>query len=102
MADKEQKDSYLEVMREVVTTKQERGTLYRIEPKDMVPVEVLEAMLMYKATRMYYVTDPKKKRDELIDIINYAAFAIMRLDLDAACLPKIQEAIKRAKESEKK
>ena len=41
MADKEQKDSYLEVMREVVTTKQERGTLYWIEPKDLVPVEVL-------------------------------------------------------------
>jgi hypothetical protein len=95
MAD-EQKDPYLEVMREVVTTKQERGAMYRMEPKDIVPVEVLESMLLYKVTREYYANDPAKKRDELIDTINYAAFIIMRMDLDAKVIPHIQAAIKRA------
>lgn len=83
MADKDSKDPYLEVLREVVATKNERGGLYREEPKDVAPIEALEGVLMYKATRAFYVTDNKKKRDELIDIINYAAFIVMRMDMKA-------------------
>ena len=88
-------DSYLKVMREVVGTKNERGELYRVEPKDIVPVEVLEGILFYKATRAYNAKDNKKKRDELIDVINYAAFVIARLDLNAEVLPKIKESVDR-------
>ena len=102
MAEKEQKDPYLEVMREVVSTKQERGTLYKQEPKDVVPVEVLEGMMMYKATRAFYSTDAKKKRDELIDLINYSAFIVMRLDLEAVALPRIKEIIDRTNKPEDK
>jgi hypothetical protein len=76
-----EKDPYLEVLREVVAIKNERGTLYRKEPKDESPLESLEGVLMYKATRAFYTTDDKKKRDELIDIINYAAFIVMRMDM---------------------
>jgi len=83
MAANDNKDSYLEVIQEVVATKNERGALYREEPKDVAPIEALEGVLMYKATRAFYSIDNDRKRDNLIDIINYAAFIVMRMDMKA-------------------
>jgi hypothetical protein len=90
-------ESYLAVMREVVSTKIERGTLYTQEPKDVAPVEALEGVLMYKATRAFYSSDNKKKRDELIDIINYAAFIIARIDMYEKAAPVIRKSIEQAR-----
>lgn len=44
-------DPYLAVLREVVSTKMERGSLYVKEPKDVAPIEALEGILLYKAHR---------------------------------------------------
>ena len=82
MAETKTKDPYLEVIREVVGTKHERGELYKKEPKDIVPIEALEGVLLYKVTRAYNAIDTSKKRDNLIDAINYAAFIVERIDAE--------------------
>jgi hypothetical protein len=76
--------SYEEVLKEVTNTKKQRGKLYRREPKDVVPVEVLLSMVYYKATRAYESTDQRKTRDELIDLINYSLFALEKIPYSGA------------------
>jgi hypothetical protein len=83
MAETDNKDPYLGIIQEVISIKNGRGTMYREEPKDVAPLESLEGVLMYKAMRAFYALDNSKKRDELLDVINYAAFIVMRMDMKA-------------------
>jgi len=72
--------SYEKILEDVLAIKIERGELYRVEPKDVVPIEVLEAVILLKAYRGYEGLSTEKKIDEYRDTINYCAFAIERLE----------------------
>jgi hypothetical protein len=72
--------SYEEILEDVLAIKVERGELYRVEPKDVVPIEVLEAVILLKAYRGYEGISIEKKIDEYRDTINYCAFVIERLE----------------------
>lgn len=71
--------SYESVIAEVAKIKEQRGSMYRVEPKDIVPIEFLEAMTVLKAYRGYYGNNVEKKIDEYRDLINYSVFIIDRL-----------------------
>jgi hypothetical protein len=72
-------DKYKEIISRAVEVKEQRGTLYRTEPKDIVPIEVLEAVALLKAFRGYEGLSIEKKIDEYTDLLNYSAFIIERL-----------------------
>jgi hypothetical protein len=105
MTEKEQLEkenaTYLNIMKEVVNVKLQRNENYTIEPRTVLPIEALDGMLLTKAMRIFYAKNKAHKRDDLIDIINYAAFIIEREDLDALVLPKIQESIDRVRRKQK-
>ena len=71
---------YEKILEDVLAIKVERGELYRVEPKDVVPIEVLEAVILLKAYRGYEGISTEKKIDEYRDTINYAIFVIERLE----------------------
>lgn len=71
--------SYESVIVEVAKIKEQRGSIYRVEPRDIVPIEFLESIIVLKAYRGYYGNNTEKKIDEYRDIINYCAFVIDRL-----------------------
>jgi hypothetical protein len=71
--------SYEEILEDALAIKVERGSMYRTEPKDIVPIEVLEAVALLKAFRGYEGLSVEKKIDEYRDLINYSAFIIERL-----------------------
>ena len=72
--------SYEEILEDVLAIKVERGAMYRTEPRDVVPIEVLEAVALLKAYRGYEGLSIEKKIDEYRDLINYSAFIIERLE----------------------
>jgi len=72
-------DKYKEIISRAIEVKEQRGTLYRTEPKDIVPIEVLEAVALLKAFRGYEGLSIEKKIDEYTDLLNYSAFIIERL-----------------------
>lgn len=75
---------YKQIVEMVAAVKEQRGKMYRTEPKDIVPIEVLEAVALLKAYRGYEGIDIDKKIDEYTDLMNYSAFLIERLqDLKA-------------------
>jgi hypothetical protein len=73
-------DRYKEILARVAEVKEQRGSLYRTEPKDIVPIEVLEAVVLLKAYRGYEGLSIEKKIDEYTDLMNYSAFIIERLE----------------------
>jgi hypothetical protein len=72
-------DTYEEIVKEVMSLKQERGSKYRTEPRTIVPLEVLEGQVYLKAVRGYEKKSPEDKIEEYKDCINYCAFVIERL-----------------------
>lgn len=72
--------TYEKILEDVLAIKVERGEMYRTEPKDVVPVEILEAVALLKAYRGYESLSIEKKIDEYRDLINYSAFIIERLE----------------------
>lgn len=72
-------DGYDAIVKDVMSLKQERGSKYRIEPRTIVPIEVLEGQVYLKAVRGYEKKTPEDKIEEYRDCINYCAFVIERL-----------------------
>jgi len=70
---------YKQIVEMVAAVKEQRGKMYRTEPKDIVPIEILEAVALLKAYRGYEGIDIDKKIDEYTDLMNYSAFVIERL-----------------------
>ena len=70
---------YKQIVEMVAAVKEQRGKMYRTEPKDIVPIEILEAVALLKAYRGYEGIDIDKKIDEYTDLMNYSAFIIERL-----------------------
>ena len=96
-------DRYKEIVNQVAAVKEQRGKMYRTEPKDIVPIEVLEAVALLKAYRGYEGIDIDKKIDEYTDLMNYSAFIIERLQdkkrretnhFDISALTSSQQTIK--------
>lgn len=73
-------DRYKEIVERVAAVKEQRGKMYRAEPKDIVPIEILEAVALLKAYRGYEGVSIEKKIDEYTDLMNYSAFIIERLE----------------------
>lgn len=76
--------NYDEILKDIAKIKEQRGSMYRVESKDIVPLEFLEAAVVLKAYRGYYGNNTEKKIDEYRDLINYGIFVIERLQKDAA------------------
>lgn len=72
-------DKYDAIVKDVMSLKSERGSKYRIEPRTIVPIEVLEGQVYLKAVRGYEKKTPEDKIEEYKDCINYCAFVIERL-----------------------
>jgi hypothetical protein len=72
--------NYDEIIARAAQVKKQRGSMYRVEPKDVVPIEVLEAVALLKAYRGYEGLSIEKKIDEYTDLMNYSAFIIERLE----------------------
>lgn len=72
--------TYEKILENALAIKVGRGAMYRNEPKDVVPIEVLEAVALLKAYRGYEGLSIEKKIDEYRDLINYSAFIIERLE----------------------
>lgn len=51
---------------------------YRIQPVDYMPMDWLLAQVGIKAMRAYEVTNPRKREDELKDLIIYSMYALKR------------------------
>jgi hypothetical protein len=73
-------ERYKKIVEEVAAIKEQRGKMYRTEPKDIVPIEILEAVALLKAYRGLEGIDIDKKIDEYRDLMNYSAFIIERLE----------------------
>ena len=65
---------YKEILARVTQVKEQRGAMYRNEPRKTVPLEILEAVALLKAYRGYESLNTEKKIDEYTDLINYACF----------------------------
>jgi hypothetical protein len=77
--DENTQDRYDAIVKDVMSLKAERGSKYRIEPRTIVPIEVLEGQVYLKAVRGYEKKTPEDKIEEYRDCINYCAFVIERL-----------------------
>ena len=73
-------DRYTEILARVAKIKEQRGAMYRNEPRKTVPLEILEAVALLKAYRGYESISTEKKIDEYNDLINYSVFIIERLE----------------------
>jgi len=73
-------DKYKEILARVTQVKEQRGAMYRNEPRKTVPLEILEAVALLKAYRGYESLNTEKKIDEYTDLINYVCFIIERLE----------------------
>lgn len=72
--------NYKEIIARAAEVKEQRGAMYRNEPKDIVPIEVLEAVALLKAFRGYESLSIEKKIDDYTDLVNYCAFIVERLE----------------------
>ena len=66
-------------MKDIFEVKEQRGLMYRREPKDIVPIETLEHLAYLKAVRGMESLNLDKKIDEYTDLANYAVFVLERL-----------------------
>jgi hypothetical protein len=73
-------DNYKDILLRIAAIKEERGEMYRHEPKDLAPVEALEGMVLYKAYRAFESLSIEKKIDEYRDLANYAIFVLEQLE----------------------
>jgi len=73
-------ENYERILKDATEIKHQRGKMYRQEPKDVVPIEILEAVAYLKAVRGYEGLSIEKKIDEYTDLINYCVFIIERLE----------------------
>jgi hypothetical protein len=81
-------DLYRKIMEDISEVKEQRGRMYRREPKDIVPIETLEHLAYLKAVRGMESVDLDKKIDEYKDLINYAVFVLERLYKERTALMK--------------
>jgi glutaredoxin len=72
-------DDYKRIMKDIFDVKEQRGKMYRKEPKDIVPIETLEHLAYLKSVRGMECLDLGKKIDEYTDLVNYAVFVLERL-----------------------
>ena len=72
-------DEYKRIMKDIFEVKEQRGKMYRKEPKDIVPIETLEHLAYLKAVRGMESLNLDKKIDEYTDLVNYAVFVLERL-----------------------
>jgi hypothetical protein len=72
-------DMYKRIMNDIFNVKEQRGQMYRREPKDIVPIETLEHLVYLKSVRGMEALDLDKKIDEYTDAVNYCVFVLERL-----------------------
>jgi hypothetical protein len=72
-------DAYKKIMDDIFKVKEQRGLMYKQEPKDIVPIETLEHLVYLKSVRGMQSLNLDKKIDEYTDAVNYAVFVLERL-----------------------
>jgi hypothetical protein len=72
-------DMYKKIMEDIFKVKEQRGLMYKREPKDIVPIETLEHLAYLKAVRGMESLNLDKKIDEYTDLVNYSVFVLERL-----------------------